>query len=343
MIERNSENIHSLQAGRALAALAVAVSHAASSTVDFVGPMPTALGNILEHGWLGVDFFFVLSGFIIYHSTRAKPKGVAGAQSYARSRLTRIFVPYLPVSILLMLAYALLPSLSSSDRQWSAVASLTLLPVGEPALLVAWTLQHEIIFYTIFALGFFTGRLWLIIGMWAAAIFAGMALDAHPACAPLKIMIAPINIEFVFGIGSALLVGRPATVHGAVFVILAAAAFSVWALLDFSRAMSPIAGLGIAALIVPMVRCEQAGRFSLRGWLVYLGAASYAIYLVHDPLLSATARIAARTPLLSDVYTATIFGLVVATLVGCLYHSLFEKPARDWMLRRSKRSAAVRS
>lgn len=341
MNKSNSEKINTLQAGRALAALGVVVHHAASSAVDFIGAFPAKLGQVLEYGWIGVDFFFVLSGFIIYHTTRGKSDGLQGARIYARSRATRIFIPYLPIGIFMVLIYTFLPSLSGSDRAWSALASLTLLPVGNPALSVAWTLQHEIVFYAIFALGFFTGQLRLTIAAWSVAILAAMVLGGHDMWVPLKVILAPINLEFMFGMGCAVLVSQRSPQPVGAFLALAAVAFILWAALSFSRTMSPLAALGIAALLVPIVRSERRGQIRVPAWLLYLGEASYAIYLVHNPLLSVTTRLAARVRIMSDVYVATILGIIVAVCVGCLYYSLVEKPARSLVLRKFRHVPAM--
>jgi exopolysaccharide production protein ExoZ len=334
LFDTSSEKINSLQAGRAVAALSVVAHHASMSTADFVGILPHAIGNVLGFGWLGVDFFFVLSGFIIYHTTLTKAAGVQGAKSYAKSRITRIFVPFLPISIALMLLYTLLPSLSASSRDWSVLASLSLLPVGSPALTVAWTLQHEVVFYAIFALGFFTGRLWLVLGMWAAAIVACALLGLHPAVRPVSILLSLINLEFLFGIGCAILSFRRHRHDGWLYPAVAVASFAVWGMLGFERVLSPIAGLGIAAIIVPVVRLELVGRLRVPGWAVFLGAASYAIYLIHNPLLSIAARVAARLPVLSNVYVATLFGVFATIIAGCLYHLWLEKPASTWVRER---------
>ena len=51
------KTINSLQAGRAIAALAVAAHHSSNAIADFIGGMPSLLQRILNDGYLGVDFF----------------------------------------------------------------------------------------------------------------------------------------------------------------------------------------------------------------------------------------------------------------------------------------------
>ena len=70
---------------------------------------------------------------------------------YFHARLIRIYVPYLPVGIGMYLVDMLLPGLSESDRSPGLLTSFTLLPSNSPpALSVAWTLVHELIFYGLF-------------------------------------------------------------------------------------------------------------------------------------------------------------------------------------------------
>ena len=83
-----------LQAGRALAALAVAAFHLSITLGE-----PRYLGErvfeaFTHRGNLGVDFFFVLSGFIILHAHR-RDIGVPGALGrYAWKRFARVFPIY---------------------------------------------------------------------------------------------------------------------------------------------------------------------------------------------------------------------------------------------------------
>ena len=61
--------LESIEAGRGVAATAVVLHHASASANAFSGQGPQVLTSIFDLGYLGVDFFFVLSGFIIYYSS----------------------------------------------------------------------------------------------------------------------------------------------------------------------------------------------------------------------------------------------------------------------------------
>lgn len=113
--------INSLQAGRYFASIAVVLHHANQSVSAFVGARPAILQMTLHYGYLGVNFFFVLSGFIIHYSMNMLPRT---ALEFAYDRSTRIMLPYWPVGIGLALAYTLYPELSGSDRNWSWLSTL---------------------------------------------------------------------------------------------------------------------------------------------------------------------------------------------------------------------------
>src|SRR5689334_3783110 len=138
------KTIQSLQAGRGLAAFYVVLHHADLAAASF-GASRTHVA-FFANGYLGVDFFFVLSGFIIYQSTVGWQRT---ASDYAVARFRRVYLPYLPIGIGIALLYAMDPSLSEGNRSWSWLPTLTLLPVSsDTALSVAWTLKHEILFYS---------------------------------------------------------------------------------------------------------------------------------------------------------------------------------------------------
>ncbi len=128
-----NSKIQSLQVFRGLAATAVVAHHANLSTAAFVGIVPSGVSNVFNLGLLGVDFFFVLSGFIIMYA-HLDDMGTWGAvRKYSIKRLARIYPAYLPIGIGMVLLYAAMPGFSASDgREFSLVSSLLLLPDGPP-------------------------------------------------------------------------------------------------------------------------------------------------------------------------------------------------------------------
>src|SRR4051794_11626272 len=124
--------INALQYCRAIAALAVLFAHAMLATAAFVEPPPGFLQALAMNGFLGVDFFFVLSGFIIMHAHMDDPRAATAALRYVVKRLRRIYVPYLPIGVGLIVLYLLFPTISRGTRDWGLLTSLTLFPTSHP-------------------------------------------------------------------------------------------------------------------------------------------------------------------------------------------------------------------
>ena len=72
----------------------------------------------------------------------------------------------------------------------------------------------------------------------------------------------------------------------------------------------------------------QSASLPWPGWLLLLGNASYSIYLMHNPLVSITQRLAARIGL--DWAGAMVFGVVLSVLAGYVYHLLVERRFLDF-------------
>ncbi|WP_363347757.1 acyltransferase [Methylocystis echinoides] len=300
--------IYSLQAGRALAAIAVVVHHAALAARDFGGGL--RYEDIFSLGYLGVDFFFVLSGFIIYYSTVGRSKSAA---DYARSRAVRIYFPYLPIGLAIAILYWLLPGASLGDRQWNWLTTITLAPIGAPALSVAWTLQHEVMFYALFGIFYFSGRLFLGLFLWFGAIAANGLIGAVDVI-PLR----PIDLEFLFGVAAAVMAQR-----GRWHVAMAPAAlicFVLWGFQGFHRESSVLVGLGFALLVPVIVAAEREQWLRIPRTYIFLGAASYSIYLSHGLAISIAARI------LHGSWVIMIGSTLAGVLGGVAYYLVIERP-----------------
>jgi exopolysaccharide production protein ExoZ len=323
------KRIDSLQAGRALAALAVVFHHSDQTIANQLGGDPHWLAVIVSRGNLGVDFFFVLSGFIIYRTNAGKTDEPGWASYFVWSRIHRIYPPYLPIGLAMAALYTLSPGLSGSVRVWEWLPTLTLFPVGEPALSVAWTLQHEVAFYAIIWLLFAARRLLWGFLLWAAAI-----LFIHQT-KPFEL----INLEFLFGVCAAWAFLNEKLRWD--FVLAAAGSIVIIAFFALGSDDYRIAfGLGLAMLLLPVVRLEKSGRLNVPPFLVRLGAESYALYLVHLPLVVALARLfhKARMP-----WFLAFPVLVAAAVVAAkLYYRFYEQTSVVQRLGpRKRRPAAI--
>jgi exopolysaccharide production protein ExoZ len=323
------KTLNILQAGRALAALAV-VFHHASGPARETGQM--SIATIGAHGYLGVDFFFVLSGFIIYYISADKQPGSEWVSEYFRSRFVRIFVPYLPVGIGMALLYMVFPAFSHTARQWDWFATVTLLPgAHDTALIVAWTLRHELVFYAIFALAFILRSPFVGVGTWAAFTVAVNAIGTPTGAADY--VFGLVNVEFLFG-----MVAAWAVISGRLNRTILPGFVALAAYLAFGAApeLRILFALALALWLVPLVRLEISGRLKIAGGVVLLGDASYSIYLVHLPVAVLIGRIFGGAP------AAIPLGAACGVGAGLLYYAAWERPMLHLLNHRSRRADILR-
>lgn len=335
--------LFSLQIGRGIAAIAVAVHHAMLATHSLLpASVPDVWYKLCNLGYLGVDYFFVLSGFIIAHVTRTLPKNAQGLRYYAMARAIRIYLPYLPLSLAMVTAFAWIPGLSLGDREgFSTIASLTLLPASTPpALSVAWTLQHEIVFYVMFALCCFLLKQPRLIFLWALPI---VLLRPYALPQAWAIPFGAINLEFLLGVAACeIFHTQRISRHQAKVVALLGVGFVVMASAMLLQDSAPpelrlLAGLGFAMMVLGGATLERYVDFRRFHRLIAAGAASYAIYLVHNPAISVLLRCigdVASWPLVLLLFS------IASCSAGFLYYRLFEKPllrlAQQRLLRRAE-------
>ncbi|CAH2602195.1 Acyltransferase [Rhodovastum atsumiense] len=146
MITKNK--LATLQMSRGIAASMVMLFHYQGMLAGptFIGHTP--FGGFFSFGHAGVEFFFVLSGFIIYFVHRMDV-GLPGAlASYGWKRLTRI----MPVYWFILIFYFAKTQATGTLDGATVLRSIVLFPhQPSPLLAVSWTLSHEILFYLVFA------------------------------------------------------------------------------------------------------------------------------------------------------------------------------------------------
>jgi peptidoglycan/LPS O-acetylase OafA/YrhL len=121
--------IQNIQALRGIAVLAVVLFHFLYIEEKY-GGSETLLPDVLQFGMIGVDLFFVISGFVMVTVTRGKFQIPKQAFRFIYHRLIRIYPIYWVYSLLLLIVYFIQPTWIN-NAQWNQVdilASFLLLP-----------------------------------------------------------------------------------------------------------------------------------------------------------------------------------------------------------------------
>ncbi len=313
---RRIEVIHYL---RGLASLAVAWFHLTNQWTDGV----RVSGS---YGWLGVEVFFVISGFVIPYSisTTYETYSASAFASFISRRLVRIEMPYI-MSIILVIVLghlsALAPGFHGTTPNYTAsqIASNIFYVAAwadqEWLQPVYWTLAYEFAFY-------------LTIGLLFSVLFGKGRSLAYSLAAVILILAAiwgAINyLVLLFVIGSALFRyerGRERRLI-AIGTVIACAIAIAWV----GSSVIAITGLTTATAI----GFGRAARVNgnVGRVLTYLGTISYSLYLVHVPIGGRIVNLAAR--FVHGQFEHLIvsgLALVITLAVAHVFYICVERPA----------------
>jgi len=292
--------LQTLQAYRGLAALWVLLYHINAISIARLGK-PWG-DELFREGLLGVDFFFVLSGFIIYHIHARDLGQPEKAPRYLLKRFFRIY-PLLFVVLSVKLFYALVLGAGGvPEHKLNAeviFSSFLLLPVsdthgGLPLIDVAWTLSHEFLFYGLFGMGILLGRRFLLglFTAWGLLVFSIGGFWPGQAGLLIQFLFNPHNLQFMAGLAVGIVAERNflssrsglcLLAFGLVGLVVGLAAFP--AFVQQSALVKRLCWGAVFSLIVAgSVEIERARPVAVPRWLTLLGDASYSVYLVHSSI-----------------------------------------------------------
>lgn len=333
----------SIQHLRAFAAMSVVVLH--------VGILERLR---LSEDWprffaAGVDIFFVISGFVMWHTTVARD---IGGLRFMVNRIKRIVPLYWAVTLFSLSVWLISPNLMKSTQFNLShfLASLSFVPFPAPGSAealrpfvgVGWTLNYEMFFYLCFAVWLFAKPKLRLVGILVS--LSGLVV-LHPLFPDVLSLGAfytsPILTEFLMGVAIAQLIRRQVFLpRGMAIMTLGAGllALSLTPDLDKSYALRAVFwGLPAAAIVAAAVSLEALGRWPQNRFLHLLGDASYSIYLLHGIVLSAVTTVWFKLGLAGLGATGQVLFFFTATMAaalgGVVVWRFFERPVDRWLRR----------
>lgn len=314
--------INNLQILRAFAAISVVLFHIIDTALTY-SQGTSALNFLAGWGAFGVDLFFVISGFVMFHSQlqhRTTP------MVFFKKRLVRIVPIYWAITLFVVIVYLVLPAIFRGleiSLSWalSSLAFVSWWWVGsQPVLYVGWTLEWEMAFYLLFA-----------VSLWGKTIRVQLSLLFLGIISLALFSNHFIIIEFLFGIFAAYVYHyhKPSPGVGALLLLLGSMLLLMTLQSQFRMLMMDLGiqrvmhwGAPSSLLVLGVSIIEQ----SHRRWFGYLGDASYSIYLIQMLSIPAFYKFTSLVLPAANTDALALACLLVTIMAGCISFTLIEKP-----------------
>ena len=335
----NANKITSLQVYRGIAAILVMLYHVTDQSPSKFGVV--FLQNSFLFGFIGVDFFFVLSGFIILYVHNQNIGNPKELRSYLIKRFIRLFPIYWSVAFIKIVTIYLIPSSAKSYETdlLYILKSLLLIPQDKlPIIGAAWSLSYEILFYLLFGIVILIGFRWAhrLLLVWVVAIigFWGLRFIQIPIFENslfISFLLKEQNLEFIFGCLAAYLLLNKEIKYSGIIMLGGGLLFSLWCFVinNGNQVFSYTLTVGFAAflLILGSALTEKRKYIKWPKILVFLGDASYSIYLTHVMFINifTIVFLKVRLPTLIGSLPTILLILVLSITGGSLVYIFWER------------------
>lgn len=347
---------------RFFAALWVMIFHFREITPDTTYQLPL-IDTWMRVGGLGVDLFFVLSGYILSHVyTDSFSDRVHGSlyKKFILFRIARLYPIHIVTFAFMMLLFAaqsIFGEVAHPERFTflMIISSLTMTHSWPAGVLSpnmpSWSISAEFFAYLLFpflcvAINRSKGAAWVL-------LFAGLGLSLLLAVVSVAAETGIINdglvhvmAGFTVGMAAYRFQGRILSVIASRWTsTIVLAAIIVWiGLSDWP--FGPLGLLFFATLIISLTNPHDLlGKALAAGRMVYLGEISYCIYMVHWPVRVVFRELLERLGILTSLWPPVIITAysLIAIAGAALMYRWIEVPGRSVIRQAAegRRAAAV--
>lgn len=328
---------------RGLAACSVVLFH-------FAGRLN--IPHILAHGWLAVDFFFILSGFVITHAYEDRRKNGLSLRQFALQRFIRLY-PMIFFGMML----GLLTPLPDIDFRSEYMTNFLLVPVPSasgranvfPLNGPAWSLFFEVIANIVFAMTLyrlealkiifiyiFSAVICLLIAMYYDTMALGHTNETFVAGLP-RVMVSTSSGILLYRLrlrGLLRFIKIPAW---AICLTLA----TIFSMPDLQSGEGILSWLTII-VVMPLLIAASTNHVPNGHYDRINGLGrdlSYPLYLIHRPLEYFLIPFIDDNPILKVV--ALTLGFVTCLALSYLVFRYYDRPVRRWLAAKISQPAPI--
>ncbi|KMJ58739.1 hypothetical protein AB685_06545 [Bacillus sp. LL01] len=282
----------------------------------------------------GVDFFFVVTGFMIYYIYH-RHFGVEGkAREFLIKRVIRIF-PLYGLFTIILFGLALLFPMLHEPYSWEQIWKSLILFPSQPILTSAWSLSHVIFFYFMFSLVIVKPKIFKpIIGIW---VLTTILLKSDLFFQWETFLFSFSTLEIVAGtfIAYVSILYNMKQYANTFLTVGVIGYFGIWVnhIYNWFSFYTPIFYCFFALLIVLGIAIKDRIERKIPPSLLFLGDASYSIYIAHGPFLVFYMLLFRETLLIHLLgYTLSMVIITTMTIVSCSFVFVWiEKPMNGYL------------
>lgn len=333
------KKILSIQVLRFIAVTLVLIAHSIDSTQTIQTNMPLiAFGYLENFGAIGVDIFFVISGFIIAQTGLIKE---TSPNVFLLHRIIRV----IPIYYLLSIPWILLAIIQNHFSYSQLITTLLFWPamphhMSQPFLVVGWTLCFEMLFY----FSIFVVKLKKLMWLLPLSVFiVSMLARKFTNYTIFQFIGNPIILEFFMGVIIAFnqkkIMCMPKFSSYFIFFIIllsisyllifgyeriSESEYTIDSSLSFERFL--LFGIPSAMLLIYFLTIENMLNNKIIKPLVILGDSSYSIYLIHPLILFIANYSVHKSGFYVEGNTWLLTLLILSTGCGYFIYSKIERP-----------------
>lgn len=345
MDNKQNRILNSIQILRGLAALSVVLYHYGFYLVPVGGDVNS---RPFSWGGIGVDLFFVISGFIMMVVTQNSGTGLNATKSFIINRLCRVLPVYYVILLFAFFTNGAMSTFHYEEKVQNLISALIFIPymhetapmyiLSDGLFNVRWTLSYELYFYAALSVCLLFRNKLIPLALWFIAPLAICFMSFGSVTFSTKgykfdsILIAfitnPIILEFGMGIITGLLylhLSKKTYVPHIIITFIFAALVIIGISAKVLTMYNLLSGFAFSLLILVLSLSEKSINSNWIRFPVFLGNISFSLYLIHNPLANFLSKKVERyIPEFMHSPLGVIIMLLAAILAAYVSHKYLE-------------------